>query len=34
MQCDAEAESEAETRMRKELRAFDAQFFGGNSAGK
>lgn len=34
MQRDAEAETEAEARMRKELRAFDAEFFGGSSAGK
>lgn len=34
MQSDAEAVAEAEARMRQELRAFDAKFFGGSSAGK
>ncbi|KAM0455725.1 hypothetical protein ACHAO4_003799 [Trichoderma viride] len=34
MQSDAEAETEAEARMNKELRAFDAKFLGGSSAGK
>ncbi|KAL9480895.1 hypothetical protein ACSS6W_005681 [Trichoderma asperelloides] len=34
VQCDAEAEIEAETRIRRELRAFDDQFFGAISAGK
>ncbi|UKZ64293.1 uncharacterized protein TrAtP1_005511 [Trichoderma atroviride] len=34
MQGDAEAVAEAEARMRKELRAFDAKFLGGTSAGK
>ncbi|KAL6901283.1 hypothetical protein GGI43DRAFT_372562 [Trichoderma evansii] len=34
MQCDAEAEIEAETRIRQELRAFDDQFLGKSSAGK
>ncbi|KAL7892204.1 hypothetical protein HDV63DRAFT_277409 [Trichoderma sp. SZMC 28014] len=31
---DTEAVAEAEARMRKELRAFDARFSGGSSAGK
>ncbi|PNP40998.1 hypothetical protein TGAMA5MH_06865 [Trichoderma gamsii] len=34
MPSDAEAVTEAEARMRKELRTFDAKFFGGSSASK